>query len=87
MKTLNARLTSPGALEAMLQLIWEDVLSVRPIGAEHDFLYLGGDSTSAARVCLAISDEIGVNLPVTAIFIYPTLSSLASHIRLSCLAQ
>lgn len=45
------------AAEAALVAIWEDTLSVRPIGIDDDFLDLGGDSLAAMRIASRANRE------------------------------
>src|SRR5262249_10933252 len=45
--------------EIRLQSIWEEVLGIRPIGVEDDFLELGGDSLRTIALLVRIEKEFG----------------------------
>jgi amino acid adenylation domain-containing protein len=45
--------------EIRLRIIWEEVLGVRPIGVEDDFLEMGGDSLRTIALLVRIEKEFG----------------------------
>jgi acyl-CoA synthetase (AMP-forming)/AMP-acid ligase II len=61
------------ALEARVTRVWSAVLGVDGIGAEDDFLALGGDSLLATKVVARLGAELGVDLAVAAFFDAPTV--------------
>ncbi|KAK2743447.1 NRPS [Myotisia sp. PD_48] len=65
--------------EAQLREIWSKTLGLRPegIGAEDNFLYLGGDSVTAMRAAAAARD-MGLNLTVPDILNNPKLVAQAA---------
>ena len=63
--------------ETRLATIWEDVLGVRPVGAEDHFFDLGGHSLMAVRLVAQIEKVFGKKIPVTTIFQLPTVARLA----------
>ncbi|HEX4131721.1 MAG TPA: amino acid adenylation domain-containing protein [Pirellulales bacterium] len=55
---LRAAPTEPASeTERRLRMIWEDVLGVRPIGVEDEFVEIGGDSMSAMQVLLRVEGD------------------------------
>ena len=64
--------------EAAVAAVWQDVLGVSEIGVEDDFFELGGHSLAAAQVVARLQDDFDVDLPVTAVFEYPTVAELAA---------
>ena len=68
-------------LEFQLAQIWERVLGVKRVGIGHNFFELGGHSLKAVRLLAEIEKELGVDLPLNAIFKAPTVERLASIIR------
>lgn len=68
-------------LEFQLVRIWERVLGVKCVGIGHNFFELGGHSLKAVRLLAEIEKELGVDLPLNAIFKAPTVERLASIIR------
>jgi aspartate racemase len=69
------------AVEARLVKIWEDVLRVRPIGATDDFFQLGGHSLLATQLVARIEQAFGKRIPLTALFLTPTIAQLAPALR------
>jgi amino acid adenylation domain-containing protein len=67
--------------ERRVARVWEDVLERSPIGRTHDFFELGGTSLSAVRIIARLRDELGIAIPLTAIFAHPTVAALATHLR------
>jgi amino acid adenylation domain-containing protein len=74
--------TEPPAseLERTLAAIWADVLGHEAIGRHDDFFRLGGHSLLATRVIARIQGELGVAVPLRALFDHPTLAELAQQV-------
>ncbi|HYG63179.1 MAG TPA: amino acid adenylation domain-containing protein, partial [Thermoanaerobaculia bacterium] len=68
-------------LERELARIWEDLLSVRPIGARDDFFALGGHSLLAVRLASRIEAHFGRSVPIATLFERPTVEALADWLR------
>jgi acyl-coenzyme A synthetase/AMP-(fatty) acid ligase/thioesterase domain-containing protein/acyl carrier protein len=64
-------------LEATLSKIWCDVLGVKSVGVDDDFVQLGGDSIRAARVFVELESRIGIDRPMSLLAEAPTIASLA----------
>ncbi|WP_432741953.1 amino acid adenylation domain-containing protein [Streptomyces sp. JH002] len=75
------------ALERQLAEIWETVLGDREISRDADFFALGGHSLLATRLIFRISEEIGVRLPLHAVFTHPTLAAQADLVTASIRAD
>ncbi|WP_212004500.1 non-ribosomal peptide synthetase [Chitinophaga sp. HK235] len=67
--------------EEKLVPIWQRLLKQEPIGIYDNFFDLGGHSLLAIRLVAAIRDEIGAELSVKTIFDFPTITTLADHLR------
>jgi amino acid adenylation domain-containing protein len=65
--------------EKVLAAIWEQVLHRSPIGAHDDFFELGGDSLVAMQISGAVTEALGVEVPVDAVFDTPTVAGLAAR--------
>lgn len=66
--------------EESLAAIWCAVLERNTVGVEQNFFELGGNSLLASQVTSRIREELGVDLPLRAIFETPTIASLAIQV-------
>ncbi len=67
--------------ERQLMTIWQSLLPVNEFGVEDNFFALGGHSLLATQVITRIRKHLSVALPITALFEYNTIASLAREIR------
>jgi amino acid adenylation domain-containing protein len=70
-----------GELERLLARIWSELLHREPIARTDNFFSLGGHSLLATRVTTRIRAACALDLPMKALFEYPTLSELAAHLE------
>jgi acyl-coenzyme A synthetase/AMP-(fatty) acid ligase len=70
-----------GELEARIAAVWRDVLGVAQLGTEDNFFDLGGTSLTIVTAQRLLSSELRRDLDVTTLFQFPTISTLASHLR------
>lgn len=68
------------ALQETLIQIWSEVLRVSPVGISDHFTDLGGQSLAAMRIVSRIATQCSVRLPLTSLFLYPTIEKLADRI-------
>lgn len=66
--------------EETLAAIWRRALGIDEVGIEDNFFDLGGHSLHTAEVEAKIRQQMGREIHVTALFQYPTISALASHL-------
>jgi len=79
---LDTEFRSPeGAAAITLAEIWSDLLGIERIGADDDFLELGGDSLLAIRLLARLRDRLHVDLTVADLFERPTVQLLAIQIE------
>jgi acyl carrier protein len=69
--------------EEVLTLIWSQILGLERIGRHDNFLELGGNSLLAAELVYRVEQMFQVQLPLTAVYDYPTISELAKSIELA----
>ena len=73
--------TGPAALreglEQSIAAIWSEVLKVRHPGADDNFFDLGGHSLRVAQIQARLREQLGIELPMLALFQYPTIRTLA----------
>lgn len=65
-------------LEWQVALLFERILNHRPIGIDQNFFELGGHSFLAVRLISEIAREMGVQLPVSHVFVHPTVRGLCA---------
>lgn len=68
-------------LETHLCHLWEQVLGVHPVGVNDSFFDLGGHSLLALQLFSLVEAQLGQRLPVTALFLHPTVAQLATLLR------
>ncbi|HYK21771.1 MAG TPA: non-ribosomal peptide synthetase, partial [Pyrinomonadaceae bacterium] len=68
-------------LEGQLVKLWTTILQVKAVGVTDNFFELGGDSLLAARLFAQIHNRFGKNLPLSTLFVSPTIEQLANVLR------
>jgi thioesterase domain-containing protein len=69
------------ALQLQLVHLWEEILSVRPIGITDNFFDLGGHSLLAKRLLLRVETQVKQTVPLTLFFQEPTIKALAATLE------
>lgn len=69
------------SIQEMLLEVWKEVLGVK-VGPGDDFFDFGGDSIASVQVMYRISEQIGTEIPPTAIYAHPTIEDLAVQVEL-----
>ncbi len=72
--------------EQTLVKIWCQLLNLEQIGIHDNFFALGGDSLIAMRLIEQIYRECDRDLPLSTLFLAPTIESLARHLQLDGLS-
>jgi NAD(P)-dependent dehydrogenase (short-subunit alcohol dehydrogenase family) len=67
-------------LERDLERLWGQLLGVDGIGVHDDFFRLGGHSLLGTRLIARVRQEMGVELPIQALFRAPTIARMAEEI-------
>ncbi|WP_436866196.1 non-ribosomal peptide synthase/polyketide synthase [Bacillus fungorum] len=78
---VSGKYTAPrNPIEEIIAGIWNQVLGVNQVSIQDNFFEIGGHSLLATQVLSRLRIAIGIEVPVHAIFNYPTIAELASHI-------
>jgi peptide synthetase PhsA len=67
-------------VEGRIAAIWRAVLGTDSVGTDDDFFALGGTSISAVTTIARIRAELGVQVPLAALFEAPTVGALAQAV-------
>jgi amino acid adenylation domain-containing protein len=67
-------------IEEAIAAIWADVLGVEKVGVDDDFFALGGHSLLATQIVAQLRSDFAVNLPLHALFSYPTVATLSQQV-------
>ncbi|AUX33042.1 MULTISPECIES: non-ribosomal peptide synthetase/type I polyketide synthase [Sorangium] len=68
-------------IEVVLGEIWREVLGLDEVGLDVPFFDLGGHSLLLARVRAGIRARLGEDVPIMDLFQFPTIRSLAVHLK------
>jgi len=79
--TLTESALPRDVIELQLLGVWETVLDVHPLGIHDNFFESGGHSLLAVKLMSHIRQQLGVRLPVSALFQSPTIAALAQQLR------
>ena len=79
--TTGQFVVSQDELEFQLVKIWESVLGKHPIGVRQNFFDLGGHSLLAVRLMHRLEQIFGKKMPITTLFMAPTIEQLAELLR------
>jgi acyl-coenzyme A synthetase/AMP-(fatty) acid ligase/acyl carrier protein len=69
-------------LERQIAAIWAETLGIEHVGLDERFFDLGGHSLLMVEVHDKLRDRAGYDVPLLDLFQYPTVRSLAHHLRL-----
>ncbi|MCI0736829.1 MAG: amino acid adenylation domain-containing protein [Beijerinckiaceae bacterium] len=68
--------------EVTLARVFADVLGLSAVGRHDGFFELGGHSLLAVQLALQLRDALGADIPLVALFQYPTVAALAEWLQL-----
>ncbi|MFW6012445.1 MAG: amino acid adenylation domain-containing protein, partial [bacterium] len=68
-------------IEETVATVWSDVLGVEEVGIHDNFFELGGSSLLLLRVHRKLQAAVGRELPMTHLFRFPNVASLAAYLR------
>jgi amino acid adenylation domain-containing protein len=79
--------TTATQVEQVIMEVWCQVLDLSQVGVGDNFFDLGGDSILLATVHSGLQDKLGVVVPITDLFEFPTVRSLGRHLSAKSSAQ
>jgi len=68
-------------LEKDIAKIWSEELKIAEIGIDDDFFDIGGSSILAQKVTTSIKQRLALDVPVSKIYIHPTIKELSSTLE------
>ncbi|HEX9667985.1 MAG TPA: amino acid adenylation domain-containing protein, partial [Thermoanaerobaculia bacterium] len=69
-----------GPVEEALARLWGELLGLDRVGARDNLFALGGHSLLVAQIVSRVRQDLGVELPIPAVFEQPTIAALAARI-------
>lgn len=72
---------TPRDLPATVLRLWREALGVHDAGPDDDFFELGGDSLVATRLVALLRMELGLAVPLLAVFDNPTAAELTLELE------
>ena len=76
----RAPTTPANELEAILAAIYAEVLRTGQVDTETSFFDLGGTSLQLVELASRVSEKLEKNIPITALFQFPSIAALARHL-------
>jgi acyl transferase domain-containing protein/acyl carrier protein len=73
----NAYAPPSNETEQIVVKIWQELLGIKELGIHDNFFDLGGNSLIGLKVISRLKRELGIDIPVVALFEGPTVSALA----------
>lgn len=70
-----------GGTPATIADIWRDTLHIDSVTLADNFFDLGGQSLAITRISIRIREEVGVDVPLTVFYDFPTVPGIVSAIE------
>jgi amino acid adenylation domain-containing protein len=67
-------------VEKNITAVWATLLQIDKIGIDDDFFLLGGNSLLALKTVAALKQELDLDVPITKLYQYPTISGLVNFL-------
>lgn len=75
------RIAPRNRMERLVLGIWRDVLERQDVGLHDNFFDLGGHSLLLIRTHTALTEQLGVTVPLAELFRHTTVAALAAYLR------
>lgn len=79
-RTSSVNSPPQGDAERAIADIWQDVLRIDELGRDDSFFEVGGNSLLLVQVNSRLMEHFGKDIPITSLFQFPTITSLANHL-------
>ena len=79
--TLDPHQTPASQLEKIIAEVWEDILKVKNLGVNDNFIHLGGDSLKALIITSRLKEVFELDLSVHLIFSHPSVATYANYVE------
>ncbi|MFY0528922.1 phosphopantetheine-binding protein [Archangium gephyra] len=66
--------------ERALAALWQEVLQVPKVGLHDRFFDLGGNSLTLVQIHSRMRSQLGIDVPLTELFQYPSIGALAAYL-------
>ncbi|MCP4657000.1 MAG: non-ribosomal peptide synthetase, partial [bacterium] len=76
----TARVAPRTGIERAIAAVWREVLGLDEVGVDDNFFELGGQSFAIIKVSAGLRERLHRDLPVSELFMHPTIRSLAQHL-------
>ncbi|RAJ58799.1 amino acid adenylation domain-containing protein [Streptomyces sp. Amel2xB2] len=76
----SERIEPRNRTEHEIAALWQKLLGVTEVGATDDFFLLGGHSLLASQMIQQVKDAFGVTVPMSEIFLEPTVAHIARSV-------
>ncbi|MDN3579777.1 polyketide synthase [Mucilaginibacter flavus] len=67
-------------IEKNITAIWSALLQIEKIGIDDDFFLLGGNSLLALKTVATLKQDLNLDVPITKLYQYPTISGLVNFL-------
>ncbi|WP_184543413.1 polyketide synthase [Mucilaginibacter sp. FT3.2] len=67
-------------IEKSITAVWLNLLQLNKIGIDDDFFLLGGNSLLALKTVATLKQELNLDVPITKLYQYPTVSRLVNFL-------
>lgn len=68
-------------IDELIEGVWKDVLRLKKIGINDNFIALGGHSLAAIRVTSRLNEELDMEIPLNKVFNLPTIKEYSDYLE------
>lgn len=68
-------------IDELIESVWKEVLRLKKIGINDNFIALGGHSLAAIRVTSRLNEELDMEIPINKVFNLPTIKEYSDYLE------